>query len=63
VNTTPLQNQYYVYANCNVVHSEDFTFLFTALFYWEMKYPTLHDRLIVDPDILIREKQPELDLP
>jgi len=37
MNTASSQDQYYVYAHCNVVYDEDFVFLFTALFHWVIK--------------------------
>lgn len=39
IKSSASQKLYYVYANINIPQEEDFTFLLTALWHWEQKYP------------------------
>ena len=39
------EHKYHVYANLNIPQDEDFTFLVTALYEWEKKYPSFTSKL------------------
>jgi hypothetical protein len=49
------KDKYYVYVNLNGPVEEDYTFLLTALYHWEMKYPSFTKDKITDPSLITVE--------
>jgi hypothetical protein len=49
------ENKYYVYVNLNGPVEEDYTFLLTALYHWEKKYPSFTKDRITDPSLITLE--------